>query len=533
VTEATVPTLRSTVAGAAESRTAPRGSLRWLSHPARITSLALIAGWFAIYFSYAGPLWLGIGLALVTTGGGFLAMRRGETLSRVRREQMQRAIEAAAARNRELDLLRRLGSTLLGVRSSGELLEEVVAIAGNLMRVQGAAILLMVEEGRFLRVAAGSGLMRPVTGSLVPADRSLAGWTVLNDQPLLCENMEADPRNFPVDTMPPDLQRAICVPLRSSGVVIGAACGYNRLDGQPFDDHDLMLLSALAEQVAVGLDRAFMLEETRRNERELAEKNRELVRATKMKNEFLANMSHEFRTPLNAIIGFSELLLAPEAGTLDEQQRDFLESIARNGRHLLGLINNVLDLSKIEAGRMTVHLTRLDLRESIRGAVADTVSLRMAKRQTCTVEANPEPLEVVADHGRVRQILFNLLSNASKFTPEEGTLSLSAVRTPVPLPIPGERAGESTRLISRDAVWVSVRDSGIGIRPEDRDKLFKVFSQVDSSASRQQQGTGLGLALCKQFVEMHGGAIGAESIFGEGSTFWFILPVEGPIRQPQ
>jgi signal transduction histidine kinase len=505
---------------------------RWLDHPARITSLALVAGWFAIYFTSEGPLWLGIGLALTTTAGGFLAMRRGDVRSRQRRAQMQAAIEAADARNRELDLLRRLGSTLLGVRSSGELLEEVVSLAGNLLQVQGCAILVMAEEGRFLRVAAGSGLMRPVAGSLVPVERSLAGWTVLNDQPLICDNMESDPRNFPVDTMPPDLQRALCVPLRSSGVVIGAACGYNRLDGEPFSAHDVALLSALAEQVAVGLDRAFMLEETRRNERELAEKNRELIRATKMKNEFLANMSHELRTPLNAIIGFSELLLSPELGSLDSQQRDFLESVARNGRHLLGLINNVLDLSKIEAGRMTVHLTRLDLRESIRGAVADTASFRMAKRQTCTVEESPEPLEVVADHVRVRQILFNLLSNASKFTPEEGTISLSAVRTPVPLPIPGDRMGESPRLISRDAVWVSVRDSGIGIRPQDSDKLFKVFSQVDSSASRQQQGTGLGLALCKQFVEMHGGAIGAESIFGEGSTFWFILPMEGPIRQP-
>jgi signal transduction histidine kinase len=140
--------------------------------------------------------------------------------------------------------------------------------------------------------------------------------------------------------------------------------------------------------------------------------------------------------------------------------------------------------------------------------------------------------EMHSDLTKTRQILFNLLSNASKFTPEGGTISLSAVRTPVPLPAPGDRAGESPRLISRDAVWVSVRDSGIGIRPEDTAKLFKVFSQVDSSASRQQQGTGLGLALCKQFVELHGGSIGAESIPGEGSTFWFILPVEGPIRHP-
>jgi signal transduction histidine kinase len=507
--------------------------LGWLDRPSSITALAMVTGWFAIYFTYEGPLWLGIALALLTTAGGFLAMRRGSARSRLRRGQMQAAIEAAAARNRELELLRRLGSTLLSVRSSGELLEEVALLAGHLLQAQGSAVLLMAEEGRFLKVAAGGGLLRPATGTLAPVERSLAGWTVLNDQAVICDDMETDPRNFSIDTIPPELQRAICVPLRSSGLVIGAACAYNLRDERPFNDHDRALLSALAEQAAVGLDRAFMLEETRRNERELAEKNRELVRATKMKSEFLANMSHEFRTPLNAIIGFSELLLSPELARLDEQQRDFLESIARNGRHLLGLINNVLDISKIEAGRMTVHLSRLDLRESIRGAVADTVSLRMGKRQTCAVEESAEPLEVVADHVRVRQVLFNLLSNASKFTPESGSINVSAVRAPVPLPVPGERSGERPRLISRDAVWVSVRDSGIGIRPEDRAKLFQVFSQVDSSTSRQQQGSGLGLALCKQFVELHGGSIGAESLYGEGSTFWFILPVEGPIRQRQ
>ena len=181
---------------------------------------------------------------------------------------------------------------------------------------------------------------------------------------------------------------------------------------------------------------------------------------------------------------------------------------------------------------MTVHLTRLDLREAIQGAVTDTGSLRSTKDQQCTLEIGDVPLEVVADHTRVRQVLFNLLSNASKFTPDRGTLALSAIRTPVPLPLPGDRAGERPRLVTRDSVWVSVRDSGIGIRSADQGKLFQVFSQVDSSASRQQSGTGLGLALCKQFVELHGGTIGVESIFGEGSTFWFILPVEGPIRQP-
>ncbi|HEU5217830.1 MAG TPA: GAF domain-containing sensor histidine kinase, partial [Gemmatimonadales bacterium] len=466
------------------------------------------------------------------TLGGLFAVRRGRRLAERQRATLEAAISAAAARNRELELLRRLGSTLLGVRSSGELLEEVVQLAATLLQAEGSAIMLVAEEGRFLRIAAGAGILRAAAGSLLPIDKSLAGCAVLQDVSIVSDDMDRDPRNFAVDTLPPSLNRAVCLPLRTSGVVIGAACAYNRLDGKPFDEHDIALLGALGEQVAVGLDRATMLEETRRNERELAEKNRELLRVTKLKDEFLANMSHELRTPLNAIIGFSELLLMPGAGSLDEQQRDFLESIARNGRHLLGLINNILDLSKIEAGRMTVHLTRVDLRDSIQGAVTDTSSLRSAKRQTMSVDVGDEPLFVVADHIRVRQVLFNLLSNASKFTPEDGAVTLSALRTPVPLPIPADRAGDQPRLATRDAVWVTVRDSGIGIQAVDMKKLFQVFSQVDSSASRQQQGSGLGLALCKQFVEMHGGTIGAESVYGGGSTFWFILPVEGPIRQP-
>ena len=528
------PAARSPAAGTAplDDAGAPASRfLKWIYRPFQLTLAAMLIGWIAIYFAYKDDWW-GIILAVGTTTAGFVALERGKVLARERRATLEAAVEAAAARNRELELLRRLGSTLLGVRSSGELLEEVTELAAALLQTQGSAIMLVAEEGRFLRVAAGSGVMRPAMGSLLPADRSLTGWCVVNDQAVISDNLDEDPRNFPIDTLPAQLERAICVPLRASGVVIGAACAYNRADGKPFNQYDVALLGALAEQVAVGLDRAFMLETTRRSERELTEKNRQLVRVTKLKDEFLANMSHELRTPLNAIIGFSDLLLMPGVGVSEPDRKDFLESISRNGRHLLGLINNVLDLSKIEAGRMTVHLTRLDLREAIQGAVIDTGSLRTAKRQQCTQEIGEVPLEVLADHTRVRQVLFNLLSNASKFTPEGGTIALSALRTPVPLPLPGDRAGERPRLVTRDAVWVSVRDSGIGIRAEDMDKLFKAFSQVDSSASRQQQGTGLGLALCKQFVELHGGTIGVESIFGEGSTFWFILPAEGPIRHP-
>jgi signal transduction histidine kinase len=276
-----------------------------------------------------------------------------------------------------------------------------------------------------------------------------------------------------------------------------------------------------------------VLEQIRRNERALVAKNVELQRATQLKSEFMANMSHELRTPLNAIIGFSDLLLMGGGGEINEQQRDFLESVLRNGRHLLQLINSVLDLSKIEAGRMTLSLGRTDLREAIIGAVADTASLRTAKHQECELELEEAPLLVIADRVRVRQVLFNLLSNASKFTAEGGTIRLAAIGTRVPLPVPSDRTGEGPRTKMQDAVWVTVIDSGIGISPEDMPKLFQEFSQVDSSPSRQAQGTGLGLALCKKFVEMHGGTIGAESVPGKGSTFWFILPAKGPERRPQ
>jgi signal transduction histidine kinase len=273
------------------------------------------------------------------------------------------------------------------------------------------------------------------------------------------------------------------------------------------------------------------LVESRRNEVSLRTKNRELQRATQLKSEFLANMSHELRTPLNAIIGFSDLILEGGTGELTPQQREFIEAVARNGKHLLSLINSALDLSKIEAGRMTLSLAVTDLREGITAAVADTASLRTAKGQECTLNLDSASLTVVADGGRIRQILFNLLSNASKFTPDGGKIVLAAVRTRAPLRRPSDRAGDHARLVPQDVVWVAIRDEGIGIKREDMPKLFQEFSQVDSSTSRRAQGTGLGLALCKKFVEMHGGTIGADSVYGKGTALWFLLPAEGPVRR--
>ena len=526
------PPATAVAAPAGRARGAARALFRLLNRPLPITTFSLVVGWAGIALSYRGH-WLGGACALVTTVGALLAVRRGRVLARERERSMVQAVADASARNRELELLRRLGSSLLTARSSGELLEDAAALAAELLRAHGSAVVLVVEEGRFLRVVAGAGVLRPATGSLLPMDRSLCGWTIGHDQPLISDDMERDPRNHPVDTLPPTLARAVCVPLRASSVVIGAACAYNLAEGRAFDEHDVHLLTALSDQLAVGLDRSSMLEESRRNERELAAKNRELVRATRLRDQFLANMSHELRTPLNAIIGFSDLLQTPEYGPVGERQKDFLESITRNSQHLLGLINSVLDLSKIAAGRMTMDLARLDIGDAIDGAVTDTSSLRAARRQRVAVEPLEEPLRIVADHLRIRQILYNLLSNASKFSAGESTITVRAGRIAASLPVADALAPDGFRLVAREAVRVAVHDTGIGIAPEDMPRLFQAFSQVDSSASRESQGTGLGLALCRQLVELHGGRIGAESAPGQGSTFWFELPVDGPAAQPQ
>ena len=244
--------------------------------------------------------------------------------------------------------------------------------------------------------------------------------------------------------------------------------------------------------------------------RELSRLNAELDQAGKLKDQFLANVSHELRTPLNSVIGFSDLLLtmaAPESPPLTETQRDYLETIARNGRHLLELINELLDLSKIAAGRMQLRLEPLVLEGVLREA-ADTVRAQLeARHHTLALDPPDEPVTVTADHGRLRQILLNLLSNAIKFTTDGGRITLSGRL---------EAGGRSVR--------VAVTDTGIGIAPDDQAKLFQEFVQLDASPSRRYEGTGLGLALSKRLVELHGGTIGVESELGKGSTFWFTLP---------
>jgi signal transduction histidine kinase len=497
-----------------------------------IGAIVIVLGWVGVYYAFQGH-WLGILLALLATGITLGVVRVGDIRARAQNAALRDALASTAARNRELERLRRVAATLLASSELRVLLQEIADAAADLLQAESSAVALVVEEGRFLRVAAVTGPLAPTMGALIPVDASLVGTVVSSGTPVVTNDMSADPRSYRMPGLDVLLRTAAMVPLRSAGVVIGTVSVFNHRGGRPFTDHDLRLLETLGDQVVVGLDRAAVLDEVRRSERSLVAKNVELQRAARLKGEFLANMSHELRTPLNAIIGFSDLMLSEGVGPVNAQQREFLEAVLRNGRHLLELISGILDLSKVEAGRMSLSLAPTDLREAITGAVADTESLRRAKQQSVWLELDDTPLHVIADGIRVRQVLFNLLSNASKFTAEGGSIILSALSTRAPLAPPAERAGDERKLVTKDVVWVSVADTGIGIAPEDMPKLFQEFSQVDSTASRQAQGTGLGLALSKKLVELHGGTIGAESLPGRGSTFWFILPADGPVRRAQ
>ena len=246
----------------------------------------------------------------------------------------------------------------------------------------------------------------------------------------------------------------------------------------------------------------------------LQEANIALKRANKLKSEFLANMSHELRTPLNAIIGFAEVLRDKICGDLNEEQLDFVKDIHSSGYHLLQMINDILDLSKIEAGKMVLQHEVFPVTDAIQDVYHIIQGLADKKHLHLQTEIHPETKDIEADRVKFKQVLYNLLSNAIKFTSENGNIITKAS-------------------IIDDTLQVSVTDSGIGMKPEDQEKVFKEFWQADNSFSRKYQGTGLGLALTKRIVEMHGGKIWFESEYEKGSTFCFTLPLKAIFSIPK
>jgi signal transduction histidine kinase len=311
------------------------------------------------------------------------------------------------------------------------------------------------------------------------------------------------------------------------------------------DEGKIQLLTTLASQAVIAIENSRLYEElwqaARQLEARVEERTRELhaanvqleearyhaEKASGHKTEFLANMSHELRTPLNAILGFSELLTDEKFGPLNEKQQRYVGNVFSSGRHLLNLINDLLDLSKVEAGKMTIHREQLSLREALEEAL-NLVNWEAEKKNlhfALTVEQDLSSL--FADPVRFRQILYNLLSNAVKFTRDGGRITVSAGKLGgKPLIVHRADEGATNGEGGGDFIEIRVQDTGIGIAAEDLPKLFQPFTQLEPVYSKEHQGTGLGLALTKRLVELHGGQIRAESE-GEdqGCTFTVRLPI--------
>ena len=289
----------------------------------------------------------------------------------------------------------------------------------------------------------------------------------------------------------------LSVPLLREGEIIGSL-SLNRHTPGEFPPEAVEVLKTFATQSALAIQNARLF-------REIADKSAQLEAASRHKSEFLANMSHELRTPLNAIIGFSEVLTERMFGELNEKQDEYLRDIYTSGQHLLSLINDILDLSKIEAGRMELEATDFDLPSAIDNALT-LVRERATRRGITLGRTIDEQLGMLrGDERKVKQVLLNLLSNALKFTPEGGRIDVSA-------------------RLQDGVAEIAVADTGVGIAPEDQEAVFEEFRQV-GLADKKVEGTGLGLALSRKFIELHGGRIWVQSQVGQGSTFTFTLPV--------
>ena len=405
-----------------------------------------------------------------------------------------------------LDQQRASGEVLAAISSSiadtTPVFERILASCERLFAGQLVQINLVGDDG-LVHLAAHHG---PARGQIekvfpfAPDERSATGTAILRRSVVHHADVDADPtvpelarRGWQIQ----GIKAAIAAPMLWEGKGMGAIL-VGRDHAGPFSDKDIALLRTFADQAVIAIQNARLF-------REIQDKGRQLETANRHKSEFLANMSHELRTPLNAIIGFSEVLLERLFGELNAKQDDYLKDIHSSGRHLLQLINDILDLSKVEAGRMELEPSTFDLPNAIANAM--TLVRERAQKHGIALSQNvsAELGEIVADERKFKQILLNLLSNAVKFTPDGGRIEVTARH-------------------DGDNVVVAVHDTGIGVAREDQEAVFEEFRQVGRNYTNKQEGTGLGLALTRKFVELHGGRISLQSEPGKGSTFTFTLP---------
>jgi signal transduction histidine kinase/DNA-binding response OmpR family regulator len=407
----------------------------------------------------------------------------------------------------ELTALREVGRAVGSSLDLDNVLSTIVTHAVDLSETDGGTIFEYDEEAREFRLRTATGtspeLIERLHNTQISLDGTLLGEAAKTGAPQAVDDL----RSHPGDPHLTELERAgwlslLAVPLLADDRIIGALVVRRTRPGG-FSEKTARLLDAFATQSAVAIQNARLF-------RALETKSRELEVASRHKTDFLAGMSHELRTPLNAVIGFSDVLLERMFGDLTPKQEEYLVDIASSGRHLLELLNEILDLSKIEAGRMELQLEKTSLNEALRDALA-MVGERAARKEL-TLEATLEPdlTPVLADRTKLKQVILNLLTNAIKFTPAGGRIEVS------------------TQIVD-GMVELSVTDTGIGVAAADRDRIFDAFQQGGRDGRPSpEEGTGLGLTLSKRIVELHNGRIWLEPA-GQGSRFTFAIPIHAEV----
>ncbi len=432
------------------------------------------------------------------------------------------------SQEQQLEELRRIAVALTSATTEAEVCEIVVSRLAETFGYQYVSIyLLRPGDPDNLYLVSQRGYRTVIDP--IPVPTTVTGRSVRVRQPILVADSREDSDFVAAEHQ---IVSEAVAPILTPDRVLGTLLLEEEVVGK-LTETDLNLITTLAHNVSVALENVRLTVEARGRYEQVQQQvtathalNAELARANTLKSEFLATMSHELRTPLNAIIGFSELI-ADHIVTDPDEMEACMTDILNSGRHLLNLINDVLDISKIEAGHMDLKRVAFDVGEEIADVARAVHPLVAARRHTLIVET-PEPTFVHADRQRVRQVILNLVSNAIKFTPDGGTITVGVSGWG---PVVDGRC--DTGIVPTDHrplapdhyARVAVADTGIGIRDEDRAKLFEKFRQLDASHNRRYEGTGLGLALSRQLVELHGGAMAVESVFGAGSTFAFTLPL--------
>jgi len=406
---------------------------------------------------------------------------------------------------RSVEELKALGEVSQAVSSTLDLqkvLATIVAHAVELSGTESGAIYEFDETTEEFQLRAthrmSEELILAIRDSGVKLGETAVGWAGVNREAVQIPDILEEPTYPTREIMKREGFRALlAVPLLREDRLIGGLVVRRRAPGQ-FQKETVDLLQTFATQSALAIQNARLF-------REIEAKGRELEIASKHKSDFLANMSHELRTPLNAILGYTELIIDKIYGDVPENIQEVLERVEKNGRHLLGLINDVLDLSKIEAGQLLLSLDDYSMKEVVHTVFTSVESLAAEKNLELKVSVSPEVAHGKGDQQRISQVFLNLVGNAIKFT-EAGEVRVEATA-------------------SNDNFVVSVSDTGPGLSEADKQMIFEEFHQVDGSSTRKKGGTGLGLSIAKRIVEMHGGRIWVESTVGKGSTFWFTLPV--------